>query len=399
MRRLRGRLPAELTELQVPLTHQERHSWGWFSPPQSVGVLIIGECILFGTELTRERRISLRDYYARQEVMRELGSEGQEKLRRASVTVIGLGGLGTVASAYLTMAGVGKIRLVDQDTVETHNLQRQILYSIDDVRKPKVEVAARRLERLNPQVRLELVPENVREANADEVISHCDCVVDGLDNMATRYIVNRACTRNLVPYVFAGAIGMEGNISVFRPPETPCLECVMPDLDDRYLPTCETRGVLGPTAGSIAALEATETIKLLAGIQPLLEGKLLICDLREMDFRTIDIQTRPSCNVCQLKQPAPVAEQERLTWLCGQNTVNVNPARPLRIDLKSVPRRLGKGSKIHLRTPMAVVFQFDRYEVSLFSHGRMLIKGIDSEQKALELYGRVMAKVGAKPGR
>lgn len=341
-----------------------------------------------------KRRISLKDYYVRQEVMRELGPEGQNKLRRASVAIIGLGGLGATAAAYLTMAGVGRIRLVDQDTVETHNLQRQILYSIDDVRKPKVEAAAKRLETLNPQVRLEPIAENVREANSDDIISHCNSVVDGLDNMGTRYIVNRACTRNSIPYVFAGAIGMEGNLSVFRPPETPCLECVMPDLDDRYLPTCETRGILGTTPGSIGALEATEAIKLLAGIQPLLESKLLVCDLREMDFRTIEIQTRPDCKVCQIKQPLPKPETEKLTWLCGQNTINVNPSKPLRIDLKSVPRRLGRGSKIHLRTPMAVVFDFDGYEVSLFSHGRMLIKGISSEQKALEVYGRVLDKVG-----
>jgi hypothetical protein len=196
--------------------------------------------------------------------------------------------------------------------------------------------------------------------------------------------------------VFAGAIGMEGNISVFRPPATPCLECIMPNLDDRYLPTCQTRGILATTAGTIGALEAAETIKLLAGIEPLLTGKLLICDLRELDFRTIDIQTRPSCKVCQLKEPAPAGPQESLTWLCGQSTVNVNPAKSLRIDLASVPRKLGKGSKIHLRTPMAVVFQFDGYEVSLFNHGRMLIKGIDSEKKALEVYGRVLARVGAR---
>ncbi len=350
--------------------------------------------------MAKKRSTSLKDYYSRQEVMRELGARGQERLRQASVAIIGLGGLGATSAAYLAMAGVGKIRLVDQDTVETHNLQRQILYSINDVRRPKVEAAAERLATLNPQVRLEAIPENVRDANADEIISHCDCVVDGLDNMATRYIVNRACTRNSIPYVFAGAIGMEGNLSIFRPPATPCLECVMPDLDDKFLPTCETRGVLGTTPGSIGALEATEAIKLLAGIEPLLEGRLLVCDLREMDFRTIEIHVRRDCRVCQLKEPPPAIGQERLTWLCGRNTVNVNPARPVSIELRSIPRRLGRGTKIHLRTPMAVVFDFDGCEVSLFRHGRMLIKGIESEQKALQLYGRILEKVGAaKSGR
>jgi molybdopterin/thiamine biosynthesis adenylyltransferase len=328
--------------------------------------------------------------------MWELGREGQDKLRHASVAIIGLGGLGTAAAGFLTMAGVGRIRLVDQDTVETHNLQRQILYGMDDVRAPKVEAAARRLRTLNPQVRLEQVAENVREANVDEIVSDCDCIVDGLDNMATRYIVNRASVKHSIPYVFAGAIGMEGNISVFKPPTTPCLECVMPGLDDVSLPTCETRGVLGTTTGSIGALEAAETIKLLAGIQPLLEGKLLICDLREMDFRAIDIQVRRDCKVCQLKQPAHEVEEEKLTWLCGQNTVNVNPSKQLKIDLRSVPRHLGKSTRVHLRTPMALVFQYGSYEVTLFTHGRMLIKGIRSEQDAIETYRKIMGKVNAK---
>lgn len=328
--------------------------------------------------------------------MRELGHEGQDKLRHASVAIVGLGGLGTVAAACLTMAGVGTIRLIDQDTVETHNLQRQILYGIQDVRTPKVEAAAQRLGALNPQVRLERVAENVREANVDAIVSGSDCIVDGLDNMATRYIINRASVRHSIPYVFAGAIGMEGNISIFRPPATPCLECIMPGLDDASLPTCETRGVLGTTTGSIGALEATETIKLLAGIKPLLEGKLLICDLREMDFRTIDIQVRRDCRVCQLKEPTHGPVQERLTWLCGQNTVNVNPSKQFKIDLRSVPKRLGKSTKVHLRTPMALVFQYDHSEVTLFTHGRMLIKGVSSEQEAIEVYRKVMDRVGAK---
>jgi molybdopterin/thiamine biosynthesis adenylyltransferase len=328
--------------------------------------------------------------------MRELGHEGQDRLRNASVAIVGLGGLGTFAAACLTMAGVGRIRLIDQDTVETHNLQRQILYGVEDVRTPKVEAASKRLKALNPHVRLEPIAENVREANVDKIISGSDCIVDGLDNMSTRYVINRASVRHSIPYVFAGAIAMEGNISVFRPPTTPCLECVMPGLDDASLPTCQTRGVLGTTTGSIGSLEATEAIKLLAGIKPLLEGKLLICDLREMDFRTIDIQIRRDCKVCQLKQPTREAEKERLTWLCGQSTVNVNPAKQFKVDLRSVTRRLGKSTKIHLRTPMALVFQYDNCEVTLFTHGRMLIKGVSSEQEAIEMYRRIMDEAGMK---
>jgi len=349
--------------------------------------------------LRAKPHLSLKDYYSRQEAMRELGREGQEKLKHATVVIVGLGGLGAVAAAYLTMAGVGRIRVVDQDTVETHNLQRQILYGVEDVRTPKVEAAVRSLKSLNPQIRLEPVAENVREANVDEIVAGCDCIVDGLDNMATRYIINRAAVRYSIPYVFAGAIGMEGNLTVFKSPATPCLECIMPGLDDRYLPTCETRGVLGTTTGTIGALEATETIKLIAGIQPSLQGKLLICDFREMDFRTIDIQIRSDCKVCQVEQPIQKPVEERLTWLCGKETVNINPSKRLRIDLRSVPRRLGKGTRIHLRTPMALVFQYAGREITLFTHGRMLIKGVSSEQEAIEVYRKIMDKVRKRSGR
>ncbi|MHA1711876.1 MAG: HesA/MoeB/ThiF family protein [Candidatus Freyarchaeota archaeon] len=134
----------------------------------------------------------------------------------------------------------------------------------EHLRYPKVEVAAKKFKRMNPDV--ESIPENVMERNVEEIVQGMDCVVDGLDNMRTRYLLNRACARHKVPYVFGAAIGLEGNLSVFNPPETPCLECVLPNLDDRYLPTCDARGVLGATTGIIETMQAMETIKLLVGM-------------------------------------------------------------------------------------------------------------------------------------
>lgn len=119
---------------------------------------------------------------------------------------------------------------------------------------PKVEVAAERLKALNPEVEVEPIPENLHEGNVDRLVSDVDCVIDGLDNMHTRYLVNRVCVKRNIPYVFGGAIGFEGNVSVFKHPETPCLECVLPGLDDAQLPTCETRGVIGATTGIIGVI-------------------------------------------------------------------------------------------------------------------------------------------------
>ncbi|MEM1564308.1 MAG: HesA/MoeB/ThiF family protein, partial [Candidatus Bathyarchaeia archaeon] len=224
---------------------------------------------------TRKLRISYEEFYSRQLVMRELGREGQKRLARAKVAVVGLGGLGTVASLYLTLAGVGHLRLIDQDTVEPHNLHRQVLYTPRDLQYPKAEVSAKRLMGISPFVKVEAVPENLNVNNAEKLLKGVDCVVDGLDNMRTRYIVNRTCIKLKIPYVFGAAIGMEGNLSVFAPPETPCLECVLPNLEDGNLLTCDVRGVLGATPGIIGTIEAIETIKLLAGIGTPLKNKLM----------------------------------------------------------------------------------------------------------------------------
>ena len=331
------------------------------------------------------------EYYKRQLVLSELGREGQEKLRHSKVAVIGLGGLGSAATQYLALAGVGHLRLVDQDTVELRNLHRQVLYSLDDLRFPKVEAAAKRVKQINPEVYVEPIPENVRESNVKEILNSVDCVIDGLDNMRTRYLLNKICVEKKIPYVYASAIGIEGYLSVFNSPETPCLTCLFPNLDDRYLLTCETRGVLGATTGIIGTMEAMEVIKLLAGIGNTLKNTLLICDFYDMYIAKIDIFKNPQCSVCgEAKAEKGVEVTEQLVWLCGQNTVNVNPRKPLRLSINDVYNRLSKRFKVLLKSSFIVVFKHNDAEVSLFRGGRMLIKNVKSEKEALEVYKSVI---------
>jgi adenylyltransferase/sulfurtransferase len=335
-----------------------------------------------------------KEFYSRQVVLSELGTKGQEKLKRSKVVVVGLGGLGSASSLYLALAGVGYLRLVDQDTVEMNNLHRQILYDLGDLRYPKVEAAAKKVQQKNPNVKVESVPENVRESNVEEIIRDMDCVVDGLDNMRTRYILNRACVKYRIPYVFGGAIGIEGNLSVFHSPKTPCLECILPNLDDRYMPTCEVRGVLGATAGIIGTMQAMETIKLLSGIGEPLKGKLMVCDFRDMYFAIIDIFKKPDCQICQ-GEIKPVEGEERLVWLCGRNTVNVNPKKPIPMNLNKAYETLKHHFKIIVKSSLVVVFKYDRdIEISLFNHGRMLIKNVEDEKYALKVYNNVLSKLG-----
>jgi adenylyltransferase/sulfurtransferase len=238
---------------------------------------------------------------------------------------------------------------------------------------------------LNPEVKIDAIADNVNEENVNSIIENSNCVVDGLDNMYTRYLLNRHCVERQIPFVFGGAIGLEGNVAVFKTPETPCLECVLPGVDDSTLPTCDTRGVLGATTGIIGSLQALETLKLLARVNQKIESRLMIFDFAESEFRSIELYVRRDCPVCQTKQK-PATVEKRLAWLCGSNTVNVNPEKPTALDLNGVIQVLQHKHRILLATPMVLVFDYNGHEVSIFKRGRMLIKNVETETEALQLY-------------
>jgi len=340
-----------------------------------------------------EKKPLYNEFYSRQIVLKELGLKGQRKLAQSKVAVVGLGGLGTVSSLYLALAGVGHLRLIDQDTVELHNLHRQVLYSKKDLRYPKVEASAKRLRNAGPFVEVEPIAENINANNVEKLLSGMDCVVDGLDNMRTRYLVNRACAKLKIPYVFGAAIGVEGNLSVFAPPETPCLECVFPGVDDSNLLTCDIRGVLGATPGIIGTMQAMETIKILTGMGSPLKGKLLICDFSDMTFTAIDVYKRENCPACQ-GAPAPIPKvKEKLVWLCGRKTANINPEKPLKLNLNQIYKAVKEQFKVRVKSSLAIIFNYKNYEISLFNGGRMLIKNVDNEKLALEIYREILQKL------
>lgn len=329
------------------------------------------------------------EYYSRQIALRELGIEGQRKLMKAKVAIVGIGGLGSIASIYLTLAGIGHIRIIDHDIIEEHNLHRQILYDPSEIGQPKVEVAARKLSKMNPQVKVEPIPEHLNQLNAEELLDGVDVIVDGLDNMTTRYIINRVSVKKNIPYIFAGAIGLEGNITVIHPPETPCLECIFPKIDDNLIPTCETRGVIGATPGIIGSIEAMEAIKLIAGIENGLKGKLLVCDFKTMEFHKINISKRENCPVCKQKTEIEIT-QPKITWLCGRNTINVNPIKTMKINIKEIREKLSKRYQIKISTEIMIAIKYDEKDVSIFKNGRMIIKGVKSEEEAIEIYNKLI---------
>jgi adenylyltransferase/sulfurtransferase len=340
-----------------------------------------------------KKKFLYEEFYSRQTILKELGKEGQKKLSKSKVAIVGLGGLGTASSLYLALAGVGHIHLIDQDTVELHNLHRQVLYSPEDLHYPKVEVSAKRLTKINPLVKVEPIPENLNINNVEKLISKVDCVVDGLDNMRTRYLINRACVKLRIPYVFGAAIGIEGNLSVFAPPETPCLECIFPNIEDSNLLTCDVRGILGVTPGIIGTMQAMETIKVLTGMGSTLKGKLMICDFSDMYFTTIDIFKRENCPACHAITTF-AGKREKLVWLCGRNTANVNPEKPLKLNLSEIYEKIKQNFKIRIKSQLAIIFNYKNFEISLFNNGRMLIKNTKNEKEALKIYKEIAKKLG-----
>ncbi|MEM1569663.1 MAG: HesA/MoeB/ThiF family protein [Candidatus Bathyarchaeia archaeon] len=334
------------------------------------------------------------EYYRRQITLPEVGFKGQKKLRGSSVAIIGVGGLGSVSALYLALAGVGKLKLIDQDVVEFNNLHRQVLYTIHDLRLPKAEVAAKRIRDVNPEVEVEPIPENLNELNAEYIIKNVDCVVDGLDNMKTRYLVNKVCIKYRIPYVFGGAIGLEGNVSVFKSPETPCLECILPELNDAHLPTCETRGVIGATTGIIGVIQAMEAIKLLIGIKAGLLGKLLVCDFKTMSFDILRLDKNPGCMICGESMQKPVKYEEKLIWLCGSDTVNINPSKPMNINLVEACSILGNNFKILAKSSLAITISLpNEVEATIFRNGRMLIRNVKDEETAIKVYKYIVQHI------
>jgi adenylyltransferase/sulfurtransferase len=239
------------------------------------------------------------DRYARQMVLPELGGRGQERLRAAAVLLVGLGGLGAPAALYLAAAGVGRLVLVDDDDVALGNLHRQVLYTTADVGRPKVAAAAERLAALNPEARLEPHRERFTAADGDGLCAAVDLVLDGSDSFATRADVAAAAARTARPLVSGSVQGFEGQATVFAPftaAEAPCFRCLFPeDPPADALPTCALGGILGPVAGQLGTVMATETVKWLLGLAPSLIGTLLLVDGLAARVDRIGVGRRPGC--------------------------------------------------------------------------------------------------------
>lgn len=237
--------------------------------------------------------------YARHIVLPEVGGKGQEKLLNAKVLCVGVGGLGSPISLYLAAAGVGTIGIIDYDVVDVSNLQRQVIYTTEDVGKSKAIVACERLKKLNPEVNAVPYQTKLTSENVFRIFRDYDIIVDGTDNFPARYLTNDACFFLRKPYVHGSIFRFEGHATVFKPGEGPCYRCLFPEPPPPdMVPSCQEVGVLGVTPGFIGVVQATEVIKLILGIGKTLEGTLLIYNALKGEIKRLKVKRDRNCVLC-----------------------------------------------------------------------------------------------------
>jgi len=290
--------------------------------------------------------------YSRHLLIPEIGREGQLRLKGSAVLIVGAGGLGSPASTYLAAAGVGKLGLVDFDTVDLSNLQRQVLHNTAGLGHSKVESAAKRLQEINPEIEIETYDMAFDSSNALEIAKNYDLIVDGTDNFATRYLISDLGVKLGIPHVFASVYRFDGQASVFDSANGgPCYRCVFPvPPEPGTVPNCAEGGVLGVLPGILGSIQASEAIKSLLAIGESLAGKLLLFNALEMSFDTLNVRKNPNCEVCSL--PPDQIELIDYEAFCGETIVeNIDEnlqANEWEIDVKQLAAELSQGNDVFL---------------------------------------------------
>ncbi len=330
----------------------------------------------------------LRNRYSRQTMFPGIGEEGQVKLGKGNVVIIGCGALGTNIATFLVRAGVGKVKIVDRDFIEYHNLQRQVLFDEDDIKAqlPKAVAAERHLKKANSSVEIEGIVADVNYTNIEKLCSGADVILDGLDNFETRLLINDVSLKHKIPWVYGGALASTGMTMTIIPGETPCFRCIHPILPvAETLPTCETAGIVGTVPAVIGSLQATEAMKILVGAEP--NRELTMVDVWKGTFHHFKPVPRKDCPACQ-------GEYEFLerrfgikaTSLCGQSrAVQVVNTGVNEIDLDKLAAQLQSAGEISYNEFM-LRFNVDDKEIIVFPDGRAIIKNIVDESLAKELY-------------
>jgi molybdopterin-synthase adenylyltransferase len=334
----------------------------------------------------------LHERYSRQILFAGIGPEGQQRLLGASAVVVGCGAIGAAAANLLVRAGVGRIRIVDRDFVEPSNLQRQILFDEADARAalPKAVAAERKLRAINSSVSIGGIVADVNPGNAAELLAGFDVILDGTDNFETRFLVNDFAVSAGQSWIYAAAVASYGLTMTVRPGLTPCLACLLPT-ERRGLgleETCDTIGVLGSIVNVIASLEVTEAIKILAGRDGELQGRLVSCDVWSGHFQSVRVGRQAECPVCVHRKFAYLdGEAQPHITLCGRDSVQIHE-RGRALDLAGLKTRLAPTVDDVRQNDFLLRFRIAPYEMTVFADGRAIFKGTRDPAVARSLYAR-----------
>lgn len=330
------------------------------------------------------------DRYSRQMLFSPIGEEGQKSLMDSSVLIIGVGALGSSILEQLARAGVGRILVVDRDYVELSNLQRQTLFTEEDVRlmKPKALAAKDKIAQINSSIKVEAFVEHISSKNIEKFIENVDLIFDGTDNFSTRYLINDISYKYGIPFVYGGVIASRGMSALFRPGETPCFRCLMRDNPSEGQ-TCDTVGVINPAVNVVTSLQLVEALKYLTGNIQDLHNRLVSFDLWNNSLTKIKLSTAdPTCKTCQLKEYPALNNQEDLgeTILCGRNTIQIHHHQPF--DLKEWHLRLARLAEVQETAFLLRAKITEEISFVFFPDGRLLVQGTEDLVQARSLYDR-----------
>ena len=333
------------------------------------------------------------DRYSRQTLFGPIGKQGQEQLRTASATILGCGALGTVLANNLCRAGVGHLVIADRDYVEMSNLQRQILFDEEDVTRhlPKAIAAVEKLRKVNSDVRVEALVEDINADGIESLVRESDIVLDATDNFETRYLLNDVCIKYNRPWIYSGVIASYGVTMNIIPGDTPCLRCVFPEMPlPGTTPTCDTAGVLNGIVGAITGLASTEALKILLKSEKVSRAMTWL-DVWENTFERIELPRQPECPACgqHSYEFLDSMQGSSSTSLCGRNAVQVRGTgkRGMHMDFPTLAERLDPVGAVQYNDYL-LRFLVDGYEITVFPDARAIIKGTDDEQVARSVYAR-----------
>jgi len=335
---------------------------------------------------------ALQEKYSRQILFAGIGEEGQQRLLASSVVIVGCGAIGAAAAGLLVRAGVGRVRILDRDFVELSNLQRQTLFDEEDARSalPKAIAAGHKLRAINSSVSVEGVVADLNPRNARELLAGFDLILDGTDNFETRFLINDFAVQSAKPWIYAAAVASYGVTMTVRPGLSPCLACLLESSTNGHglEETCDTIGVLGPIVNLIASLEVAEALKLLAGSERALHGRLISCDVWTGHFQSVRVAQNPLCRACSRRDFSYLQGQAQPhITLCGRDSVQIHE-RGRTLDLGALQARLAATVSDVRHNEFLLCFRVEPYQMTVFADGRAILKGTKDPAVARSLYAR-----------